>query len=165
LLTGWFLSPLIVKELMAVDITQYYSFEINGIIITSINESIPQVAESFLPEITGLITPTSPAYLLIHSTLSMTLRIVVMIIWLILMGTIFRFIFWIIYRIIRPKAKTKNGKKVGKGLFSRPSCFDFNSPLQYSSFGINLNRTFISSDVTGRRRCIFGRGQRNYGNI
>jgi hypothetical protein len=104
---------------MDFDISKYYSINFRGIDITSINATIPGIIDNLVPQFAGLVTPGSSAYLLVQALIFMVLRIVVMILWLILMGTVFKFIFWIIYLIIKPKAKSKNGKKVGKGLVSR----------------------------------------------
>lgn len=119
LITGWFLSPIIVRSIFDFDISEYFTVTIDGITYTSINETLPGIIDKYVPEFAGLLAPGSNAYLLVQALIFMVLRIVVMILWLILTGTVFKFIFWIIYLIIKPKPKYKNGKQVGKSFFSR----------------------------------------------
>lgn len=118
LITGWFLSPVFVRVLMNADISKVYEFSISSVEITSINASIPGLVDQFVPEFAGIVVPGSVAYATIQAFVFMALRIVVMILWLILMGTVFKFIFWLIYLAIRPKRK-RGGKKIRTGLVSR----------------------------------------------
>ena len=115
LAAGWFLSPIIVRYLMDFDISSVQAITFESETITSINESIPILINSFVPELAGMVEPGTVAYATVQSVIFMVLRIAVLIVWLILMGTVFKFIFWIIYLIIKPKRR----KGAKKGILSR----------------------------------------------
>lgn len=116
LAAGWLLSPVIVKYVMGFDISKYYELTIRSVEITSIENSFPALIDIFIPKLAGLVVPGSASYDAVSALIFMVLRIAVMILWLILMATVFKFIFWIIYQIIRPKTI---GRKNRIGIFSR----------------------------------------------
>ena len=79
--------------LMDYNISSLYAFNIGGQTITSINETLPLILQNALPEMAGLVEEGSQTLVLVYELVSMVLRLVVLVIWLILMSTIFKFIF------------------------------------------------------------------------
>jgi len=118
LLIGWFMSPIFIRVLMNYDVSSF-GFEFQGVQLTNLSEFtrnlILQNVEGFDP--TALEGTLAMAF--VEGMMFMVLRLVFLIVWLILMATVFKFIFWIIYLIIRPKGSKAGGKKRSKTLVSR----------------------------------------------
>jgi len=116
LLTGWFISPLIVNKMMYQDISAY-NLSYGKIKVTNLYDTLRQILSSY-SVIEKAVTEGKLTNEFINSITFMTLRISVLILWLILMATIFKFLFWIIYLLIKPR-KYVNGKKRKKTIASR----------------------------------------------
>ena len=119
LLIGWFISPIFVRMMLTYDVSQYYQQSIEGIPITSLKETLPAIIASTNPELSGVLVEGSLTYELIYAIVFMALRLVFVIVWLILMATIFKFFLWIFYLIIKPRSRDANGVRKKKTLGSR----------------------------------------------
>ncbi len=119
LLIGWFLSPYIVSYLLAFDISSIYPLEFDGLQVTSINDFLVSFVTKQYPDFVPLLEEGTQSYTLVIQLISMVLRLVVVIVWLILMGTIFKFLFWIVYLFIKPRRRTAEGKRMKKTMGSR----------------------------------------------
>lgn len=108
LVLGWFLTPIIAKAIMNYDLSKIYAFQIDGVTITKLNDSIALIAGSMFPDLKNVLVADSLAYELMYELIFMVLRIVSFVIWLILMATIIKVIVKIIQAIILgKKAKAK----------------------------------------------------------
>ncbi len=112
LVLGWFLTPIIAKAMMNFDLSKIYAFQVDGVTITKLNDSIALIAGSIFPDMENVIVSGSLAYELVYELIFMVIRIVSFVIWLVLMATIIKVIVKIIQAIILGK-KAKEKKKAG----------------------------------------------------
>ncbi|MFA7436242.1 MAG: CvpA family protein [Bacilli bacterium] len=117
LLIGWFLSPVFSNMIINYDLSSF-NLEFGGVTLTSLGEFVLNFAGGSVEGLEGAMVEGTLFYELVNSFMVMVVRIVFIIVWLILMATVFKFIFWIIYLIIKPK-KIVDGKKKKKTLTSR----------------------------------------------
>lgn len=110
MLLGWFLMPAIVNFALDYNVSSF-NLNISGVGITTIRESLPAIIGSFDETLGTLMVEGTETYTLLFSLVFSAFRLIMMIIWLLLTITIFKFVFWIIYLIIRPRTKDAQGNK------------------------------------------------------
>ncbi len=115
IISGWFLSKMFVNTILDAKL----NITIGDVYITSLRESIPEIVSNINADFGKLMVEGTEAYELVIDLSVMVTRLLFMIIWLVLMFTIFKFIFWIIYLIVKPKKKNEDGSKKKKKFTSR----------------------------------------------
>ncbi|HBP25717.1 MAG TPA: hypothetical protein DD618_02035, partial [Acholeplasmatales bacterium] len=119
LLIGWFLSPILTNFLMAFDISSVYPLTIFGINVTSINAFLLSFIELNYPQYAVLMVEGTETFALVSQLIFMAVRLVVIIVWLVLIYTVFKVLFWIVYQFVKPLHRTAEGKKTKKTMGSR----------------------------------------------
>ncbi len=119
LLLGWFLSPLLTTYLMDFDISSVYPLNISGIDVTSINAFLLSFIELNYPDYAALMAEGTETFALVSQLIFMVVRLVVIIVWLVLMYTVFKVLFWIVYQFVKPRHRTAEGKRTKKTMGSR----------------------------------------------
>lgn len=119
LLIGWLISPMVARAIINFDISSY-GLDLGGTTVTSIGEYVMNLIASSVEGIDGALVEGTLAFELINSIMVMAVRLVFIIVWLILMSTLFKFIAWIVYLIIKPK-RNADGTKKKKNFISRLS--------------------------------------------
>lgn len=118
ILLGWFLSPIFVRLVLNYDLSTY-GLRYNGGVISTINKLLMDLIANSNANLASILVEGSRAMELYNAFVFMVMRIVILLIWLILTATIFKFFTWIIYLIIKPRKYDKSGKKKKKGFLSR----------------------------------------------
>ena len=108
ILLGWFLMPAIIEFILDYDFS-FLNLTINGSTLTTFRETIPAIVGSLDPTIGSLMVEGTETYTLIFALVFSAARLILMLVWLLLTLTVFKFVFWIIYLIIRPRRKDAQG--------------------------------------------------------
>lgn len=117
-LVGWIMMPKMVDFLLDYNISQY-NFNFQGVAITTLREAAPAIIATYDETLGSMMVEGTESYALVFSLVYSVLRLAIMIVWLILVGTIFKFIFWIFYQIIKPRRRDKDGNKKHASFTSR----------------------------------------------
>ena len=118
ILLGWFLMPAIIEFILDYDFS-FLNLTINGSTLTTFRETIPAIVGSLDPTIGSLMVEGTETYTLIFALVFSAARLILMLVWLLLTLTVFKFVFWIIYLIIRPRRKDAQGNLKKKSSASR----------------------------------------------
>ena len=112
---GLILSSSVANIILTTDV----NMAINGVNVTNLKDSLPDLVASVNPDLANVVTEGSELYTVALEIFSMICKMIFIIIWLLLIFTIFKFIFWIIYLIVKPRRRDENGKKIKKTFSSR----------------------------------------------
>ena len=108
------LFPLISKGIMRTDLSFLNVPIRDGIMLTTIEETISNVLVNVLeikvPE--GVLLTETFIYQAAYSVVEMVIRLALLIVLLVLNLTLFRFIYWIIYMIVKPKPRDEFNKRI-----------------------------------------------------
>lgn len=115
LVVGLVLSSNVANIILTTDV----NMNIGDVYVTNLKDSLPALVASINPDLENLVVEGSEVYTVALEIFSMISKMVFIIIWLLLMFTIFKFIFWIIYLIVKPRKRDENGKRVKKTFSSR----------------------------------------------
>ncbi|MDD2493050.1 MAG: hypothetical protein PHY83_03825 [Bacilli bacterium] len=118
MLLGWFLMPAIIEFLLDYNFSSF-NLSINGSALTTIRETLPVIVGSMDATIGSLMVEGTETYNLVFALAFSAFRLILMLVWLILTLTVFKFVFWIIYLIIRPRRKDAQGNIKKKSFASR----------------------------------------------
>lgn len=157
LLIGLIISPLFVKMILNFDISSIAQIDVEGVAITSLNNSITPIAGSVMPELADKVVPGTELYELVYQVMAMFARLIFIIFWFILTLTVFKFISWIIYLIIRPgkkkgKKKSWNSRFLGMGIgfaHALVAVFIMSIPLAGITSIAASAETIIDSQLSG----------------
>lgn len=118
MLLGWFLMPAIIEFVLDYNFSSF-NLNLNGVGLTTIRETLPAIIGGIDETIGSLMVEGTETYNLVFALAFSAFRLVLMLVWLVLTLTVFKFVFWIIYLIIRPRRKDAQGNLKKKSIGSR----------------------------------------------